>query len=573
MVSVRILYLSDGITASRLRQLSTDPGDAVPSNHTAGATSETPVLIVGGGPVGLAMALLLDRLGVPFVVLERSPSTTDHPKSRGCWIRTMELFRQWGIEERIRARGLANSTDIFVYVESIAGREIGRTRPEPLSDRTPAWKCMVAQDAVEEELLAIAGQSKVGQVLYSTECLGFEQDADGITVSSRSMKDSSERRWRCQYLIGADGAGSPTRRALGIEFNGPPVLGVMENIYWRGDLSHLPVANQAAGFRVVSPDRRVPVSTILNTNGRDRWLTVTQVGVQQDDRVHPWTHEEAIALIRKQTGVPDLDVEIINRSVWRVSRQVARSFCSGRAFLVGDAAHRFPPTGGFGLNSGVQDAHNLAWKLAYVLKGLAGPELLDTYDLERRPVAESNADFSLGNRFRYQHTEAAIRSGNGDRIRFWVDDTDNHLHSIGQSLGFSYEEGALVPDGTVRKALNSRHYDPTDRPGARFPHLWLDAARKQSTLDWFDKEFVLVAGPLGQRWADAAAAASRELQIPIQLRYLPQACQADGIRIGMRGAALVRPDGHVAWRMPWIPEHPEAELAQAAARVLGRVPA
>src|SRR3954470_7050911 len=283
----------------------------------------TPVMIIGGGPVGLAMALLLDRFGVDCVVVERSPTTTDHPKSRGCWIRTMEIFRQWGIEQRIRDRGLQDGSDMFVFVESIAGREIGRTRPEPNEGFTPAWKSLVAQDAVEEEIYAELQRSSHARVLFNTEFLGFEEGAEGVIVRTRPTAGGEEQWWEAQWLIAADGAGSRTRRAAGIEMQGPATLAVMSNEYWRGDLSRFPVTREAAGYRIISPVTGVPVSTILNTNGRDRWLTVTQIGLEKDDRPHPWTDAEVIELIRAQTGVPDLDVQLLNRSVWRVSRQVA----------------------------------------------------------------------------------------------------------------------------------------------------------------------------------------------------------------------------------------------------------
>ncbi len=203
-----------------------------------------------------------------------------------------------------------------------------------------------------------------------------------------------------------------------------------------------------------------------------------------------------------------------------------------------------------------------------MLRGLASERLLESYDVERRPVAQSNADFSYGNMIRFRRMDEAMHSGNEDRIRFWANDLDNHLHSIGQALGFSYEEGAVIPDGSPRGGHLTRYYTPSDRPGGRFPHLWLDPARKQSTLDWFDKEFTVVAGPLGDEWLEAGRDVSQRLGLNLNLQKLSNAHPADGIQMGMRGAVLVRPDGHVAWRMPYIPSDPARELAGALQTVL-----
>ena len=347
-------------------------------------------------------------------------------------------------------------------------------------------------------------------MLFSTECESFEETNSGVRVKTRCERTGEITEWSATYLIAADGAGSRTRRSAGIEMVGPATLAVMSNEYWRADLSSLPIAREAAGFIVIPDKPGLPRAGILNTNGRDRWLTVTQIGLTKDDRERPWTDQEFIEIARGHVGISDLDVTLLNRSIWRVSMQVAETFRKGRVFLVGDCAHRFPPTGGFGLNSGVQDAHNLAWKLAFVLKGWADDRLLDSYSSERRPVAQSNANFSFGNRLRFGLTDDAVKSRNPDRIRFWINDMDNHLHSIGQNLGHNYEEGAVIPDGTVAKALNSRYYTPSDRPGARFPHMWLDSARKHSTLDWFDKEFAVVTGPLGNEWLEAGRAGFRK---------------------------------------------------------------
>jgi 2-polyprenyl-6-methoxyphenol hydroxylase-like FAD-dependent oxidoreductase len=536
------------------------------SSETSRRTS---IMIVGGGPVGLAMGLLLDRFGIDAMIVEKSPTTTDHPKSRGCWVRTMEIFRQWGIEQAIRDRGLQDKSDMFVQVESIAGREISRSRPEPNLGQTPAWKSLVAQDAVEEEIYRVIEHSNLVQVHFSTEFVGFEEVEDGVICEIRSVETGRSEYWHAKYLLACDGAGSRTRRSAGIEMEGPATLAVIQNEYWRGDLSRFPLAREAAGYMVYSNQPGMPPrASILNTNGKDRWLSLIQIGWEKDERPRPWTDAEMIEIIRKQAGVPDLDVTLLNRSIWRMSRQVANSFRNRRVFLIGDAAHRFPPTGGFGLNSGVQDAHNLAWKLVYVLRGQASEKLLDTYDVERRPVAQSNADFSYGNMIRFRRIDDAVRSGNEDRIRFWVNDLDNHLHSIGQALGFSYEEGAVIPDGTPRGGHLTRVYAPSDRPGGRFPHVWLDMARKHSTLDWFDKEFTVVTGPLGDDWLEAGREVANKTGTPLNLQKLPNAHPADGIHMGLRGAVLVRPDGHVAWRMPYIPENPARELAGALQTVL-----
>lgn len=169
---------------------------------------------------------------------------------------------------------------------------------------------------------------------------------------------------------------------------------------------------------------------------------------------------------------------------------------------------------------------------------------------------------------RFNHCDEALRSGNRERIEFWIRDSDNHIHSIGQSLGFCYEDGAVIPDGTGRHVMRARWYEPADKPGMRFPHLWLDLARRHTTLDWFDREFVLVAGPRADAWMEAARQVSGRNGRVVQARQLEDAHEKDGLLLGQHGAVLVRPDGHVAFRMPWTPTDPAAELSAVLSKLL-----
>lgn len=528
---------------------------------------DVPVTIVGGGPVGLSMALALSRQGVASRVLELNSTTTDHPKARGVWVRAMEIFRQWGIYEPIRARGLPDSSDSTVLMDGLE-TELGRSAPEPFNDESPARKSIVAQDAVEEALVSKLNEFPDADIHWLTEFVSAEELETGVRIIARNLQTGEELSWLSTYLIGADGGTRVVAKIAGIEHEGPPVMAVMSNVYFKADLSDCKSAHNAAGLYFLPTDPSGEVLGLLNTNGVDRWLWVSRIGVDTDERTRLPTQEETIAKLRKMMRKPDLSIEIINEHVWRMTRRIAKVFGKGRIFLVGDAAHRFPPYGGFGMNSGIQDVHNLAWKLAFVLRGIASPALLASYDVERRPIAHANAEIAMINAARFPRVLEAAASRDPDRIRFWLHDAANHTNSVGHTLGFVYDEGALVSDGTTRPPYSPRYYYPTDRPGSRFPHFWLDAAHTQSSVDLFDRDLVLVHGPEADAWASAAAEVSQRLSITIAVYRLAVADPKLGLAMGARGCVLVRPDGIVAWRIGWVTAQPADDLANAIEKIL-----
>jgi hypothetical protein len=302
------------------------------------------------------------------------------------------------------------------------------------------------------------------------------------------------------------------------------------------------------------------------------------------DRPESFTTAVAQDLVRRAAGVPDLEPEILSVGFWTMSAQIAGRFREGRVLLVGDAAHRTTPAGGLGMNTDLQSAHNLIWKLVAVLNGTASERLLDTYEAERRPVATLNTEASKEGAEQVFDVAAAAARGDFDAIRAWVAGMRHHSESrLGQDLGYTYETGAIVPDGTppVARADPIADYAPNARPGARAPHLWLERdGQHLSSLDLFYTAFVVLTGPTADPWRAAAAAIGRQDRIPLQVHGVGASAAADLVDpagtfldlygIEDNGAVLVRPDGFVAWRQPSLPSRPAAALRGALHQILSR---
>ncbi|MFE4372975.1 FAD-dependent monooxygenase [Streptomyces sp. NPDC056835] len=542
----------------------------LPDGHTG-------VLVIGGGPVGLSAALLASRLGVPATLVERHRVPYAHPKARGVRTRAMELFQLWGLEREIRGRAPANPRHGFVYCRSLSGAEYART-PAGDEDGTlsPSGPCRVPQDELERILRARVARTAGVRTLFGGTVTDLRQDRHGVRATVEDAESGEVRTLTAAYAIAADGAGSGVRHGLGIGLAGDS-LGYWQSVYWHGDISRLTKDRGAIQYLTAAPDGGFV--TVAPVDGRERWITFR---MRPRDASTPGrlTDPQARELVRSAVG-EDVPVEVVSTATYEVAAKVADTYRDGRVFLAGDAAHVFPPTGGFGLNTGVQDAHNLLWKLALVRLGLAGDRLLDTYEAERRPVALSNARWSQQNAERFDGVWRSIVNGAspGDATAR----QRGHLAALERDLGFRYPHGALVEERTETAEDEGARPPETDAftaaVGRRAPHLWVrDGARPMSSLEIFEGRWTLLYGADGAPWSDAARDAGRSLRLPLRTFRAPgphfgvdqeSFDRLYGLRPG--AALLIRPDGHVAWRGPADPAGRHGDvLAQALRRILRR---
>jgi 2-polyprenyl-6-methoxyphenol hydroxylase-like FAD-dependent oxidoreductase len=521
-------------------------------------TRDVPVLIVGGSLVGLSTALHLRRHGIDVLVVERHAGTAIHPRAGHFHLRTLEILRAAGLEEKVRKRSLEqyDPNGGINNVESLAGREIAHIIPnlnEGVEQWSPTVRCFIDQDAIEPILRERAVELGA-DVHYRTELASFEQDGDGVTATIRDLESGSESTVRARYMVAADGNRSPVRNRLGIEMRGHGHLSNSITIYFRADCAPLLEGRNQGVTYVTNPVLRGFFR--LNRSAGSGFLVVNLIGdiarpeivAQYPDA--PWanvaevvTPARAEELLRAAIGVPDLPVEIVDVATWHAVADSAERYSDGRVFLAGDAAHTVPPNGGYGGNTGVGDAWNLSWKLAAVLKGEAGTALLDTYDAERRPIG----DLIVEQAYTRYVTRVATYLGTEDAQPI-VDDFSMEIGDRVHSTAVIDEPG---DDGSV-------HEHPSEaggRPGSRGPHVWLERdGNRVSTLDLYGRSWVLLAAS-----DDWSAPAGVE-------RHVVPADVADAYGLGAAGASLVRPDGIVAWRA----REPGEDVDAVYARLLSR---
>jgi 2-polyprenyl-6-methoxyphenol hydroxylase-like FAD-dependent oxidoreductase len=529
---------------------------------------EVPVLVVGGSLVGLSAAMLLAQHGVRALAVEHHRGTAIHPRAAHATQRTMEIFRSVGLEEAIREKSAKQFVQNggVVAVETLVGgvtRQFIADLNAGITDVSPCERVFLSQDALEP-LLSQRAVELGASLRFATEVISVEEGPDGVTAQLRSRDTGDLSTVQAKYLIAADGAHSQTRQRLGIAMEGHPTFSKSITIYFHANLRSLLAEQQWAVvyvdharlrgfFRFEKPFDRAFL--VVNTAG-DATHPVTDVSTGL-------TPEQALEYVHTALGTRDIPVTIDNVMHWEAAAQVASRLQTSRVFIAGDAAHVMPPTGGFGGNTGVQDAHNLAWKLARVLNGAASASLLSTYDDERRPVAKLSVEQAYTRYVR--RTDPSLGT---ERAEPLVEDLDIEL-------GYRYRSAAIHLESNDDGSIHLNPRASRGLPGTRAPHVWLKQRGKEiSTLDLYDGRFVLLAGAKAHEWCNCGAAAAALLGLALKI-YRPgsdgleeidgQVCRSHGIELD--GCVLVRPDGFVAWRAT----NAQGASAQTLGKVLARL--
>ncbi|MCC6314379.1 MAG: FAD-dependent monooxygenase [Thermomicrobiales bacterium] len=537
---------------------------------------DAPVAIVGAGVVGLSAAVFLAAQGIPALLVERHPDLLSHPRARGFTQRTMELYRQVGLEATIRAAFYASGAFSFhaIQADTLAAdayQPVEEIAEDTVDDLSPAPYAPIDQDKLEI-ILRERARELGADIRYATELTSVAQDAAGVNLDLLDRATGARSTMRAGYLVAADGHHSPVRRALGIPVEGPGTFFAVATLLARADLRPA-LRGRPVTIAYLSRPRPGTVLIGLDDDGT-RWVFGTGFDAERGDTLEAFSGDVGAALIREAAGLPDVDVTIlpqiagtdIKAMAWPIGAHVAARFQQGRVFLAGDAAHIVPPTGGLGANTGIQDAHNLAWKLAMVARGQVGPALLATYDAERRPVALLTMEQALA------RWSARMRVGGEN-------DAPPLVEYSAVAFGYRYHSGAVLggDDGSTASFVSASRQ--AAQPGTRAPHVWLRRGDTPvSTIDLSGSGFALLTGEDGGAWMAAFREAAAHAGVELAAWRIGPAgdlvdeggAWARVWQVGPNGAVLVRPDGFVAWRSDEASDADrEREAARALAMILG----
>ncbi|MDQ0466015.1 2-polyprenyl-6-methoxyphenol hydroxylase-like FAD-dependent oxidoreductase [Caulobacter ginsengisoli] len=516
-------------------------------------THDTDVLIVGGSLNGLTTALLLARHGVRCIVVERHPDTTVQYKFAGISPRSMEIFRWAGIEQEIHASRTGDQkAGEIARARNLADPDLQfMGRPWSDMDTLSVATAETCDQDVLEPILRRHAAAGGADIRFHTELVDFTQNEDGVQATIRDLESGEASRVFAQWMIAADGVGGATRERLGIGRSGPGVLQHWMNLIFETDLEPFLQGRRFTSCFVSDINASV-------TPRPRRWLLSLQYRPDQGESPEDFDADRVRDLVRQAAGRQDVRVDLFDAREWAAAGFIADRFSHGRVFLLGDAAHSMPPTGGFGGNTGIHDAHNLAWKLAHVLNGRADPALLDTYDVERRHVAARTLAQALA------------------RLAAWFKDLSARLPppepiapDANVIFGQHYPRGALAQGADPPPSGFSNPFEPTGAPGERAPHIWL-ADDRRALHDAIGDGFLLVSD--SPAWIEAAGVAADRRGVTIAT-YSPHGDSRDAWRekygVSPDGAVLVRPDGFIGWRAVDASGAPDQDLRGAFDRILG----
>ncbi|SDG20050.1 FAD-dependent monooxygenase [Epilithonimonas hungarica] len=583
---------------------------------------KVPVLIVGGGACGLTSSLLLSDLKIESLLVERHESTSHLPKAHYLNQRTMEILRQHGVADDVVKVGCPiDNMGKIVFRTSFGGDGTldgkviyeldafgGRSLKEKYAKDGPILSNNYPQFRFEPLLRKHAEDRKYGQLLFSHELIEFNQDDNGITATITNKKTNETFVVKADYMIAADG-GKTIGKKLGVKMEGPTNILNMVSTHFSAELHKY-------------WDEETLLTFLTNPEGGDSWSSgaMAKMGPSWDkseeyvihfmfrpDDPTEFTKENMVPRVRQLLKVPDdLEINVHAISSWILEGVLADRYQFDRIFIAGDAAHRHPPTTGLGMNTAIQDAHNLAWKLALVLKNKADKSLLDTYEKERRPIGMRNVDWAMFTFLNHFVMDAGIGLVPGapveqnkvafevlfsdtpmgrtrrQRVKETFDTQRTECQAHDLEMGFVYEDGAVIPDGTDTPLSDPMgcEYIPTTRPGHRLPHSWLKSSEKEvSTHDFTgaSENFVLITGEKGDKWIDAAQKLIKETDLNIETVKIGKDTGWNDKSgywalyggINDDGVVIVRPDNHIAFRTACISENPYQTLESAFARLLG----
>ncbi|QHE84547.1 FAD-dependent monooxygenase [Hydrogenophaga sp. BPS33] len=530
---------------------------------TAGQETRVPVVVVGAGPVGLALGNELGSRGVACLLIERSTRVPDFPTCEAINARTMEHMRRWGMAEDIRGAGFPRGIPRTVrFMTRALGHELlcferptnegFRAELAAITPESGIWCPRMMFEPVMQRHLENFPQ--VG-LCAGWQVTGFTQDAQGVTVDAEQVDSGVKARVRADYLVACDGAASTTRKALDIPMEGAFAEGHNITVYFRSaELRDLLASRPGVMMDIVNPEGRANLSWV---DGNDHWRLMNYA--QPDEPLDPDRR------IRAALG-RSVAYELIGAKPWAGHRVVAERFRDGRVFLAGDAAHLLWPRGGFGMNTGIGDAVDLGWKLQAALEGWAGDALLDSYATERRPVATRNVNEAASNYAEDAglpvpaHLEADTPEGEAARLRLGAiirERRAKEWNSMGIQLGYVYDASPLIAaEGASSGPASTTDYEPSSAPGSRAPHVWLQPGR--SILDLFGDGFVLLTFDTSHHGAALLQAAHAQ-GMPMREMHIDH---PEARRLYQHRHVLVRPDGHVAWRGDAMPADPGALIAR-----------